>query len=74
MYLYIKINAFNAFNFFQNCIIKGWDSNAKEITVCMIAAHDTEGQPFSGNELGGGGGVYKAENYKNGWNLGEKSV
>lgn len=21
----------------------------------MIAAHDTEGQPFSGNELGGGG-------------------
>lgn len=42
--------------------------------MCMIAAHDTEGQPFSGNELSGGGVVYKAENYKNGWNLGEKSV
>lgn len=75
MYVYIKINAFNAFNFFKIVSLKDEIAMLKKLRCVWFAAHDTEGQPFSGNELGGGGGVvYKAENYKNGWNLGKKSV
>lgn len=60
--------------FFKIVSLKDEIAMLKKLRCVWFAAHDTEGQPFSGNELGGGGVVYKAENYKNGWNLGKKSV
>lgn len=56
MYVYIKINAFNAFNFFKIVSLKDEIAMLKKLRCVWFAAHDTEGQPFSGNELGGGGG------------------
>lgn len=55
MYVYIKINAFNAFNFFKIVSLKDEIAMLKKLRCVWFAAHDTEGQPFSGNELGGGG-------------------
>lgn len=73
MYVNIKINAFNAFNFFFKIVsLKDEIAMLKKLRCVWFAAHDTEGQPFSGNELGGGGGWSTKLNYKNGWNLGKK--